>query len=271
LEFFAPLATTEGWITFATLLFLEMVLGIDNLVFISITTNRLPEEKQHLGRRIGLLAALIMRVILLCFAAWIVHMTQILFTLPFDIPLVDPDVNARDLVLFLGGAYLIYKGIIEIKEKVSWDEVRAHNVPAEKHNIKRISMPRAVGTIMIMDIVFSLDSVITAVGLSGELIIMILAVMIAVFIMIIFADVIANFINRNPEMKILALIFIVAVGVKLVVEAMGIHIAVEGSGADVLDLMLYFAMLFSLIITCIQMFYNHRVKKVQKEAEENEQ
>ncbi len=266
MEFFAPLATTDGWITLVTLLFLELVLGIDNLVFIAITTNRLPENKQTLGRRIGLMGALIMRIILLCFAAWIVSLQGTIFTIPFDVPLIDQDISPRDLVLLVGGGYLIYKGIIEVKEKVAYDEIRTQNDPKEMGNAKRIGMVQAVATIMVMDIVFSLDSVITAVGLSGQLVIMIPAVMIAVFVMIVFADPIANFINKNPEMKILALVFIIAVGIKLIAESLGIHIAAEGSGADVLDMMLYTAMIFSLIITAIQMLYNNRLRKVHIEA-----
>ena len=264
MELFAPLATTAGWVTLVTLIFLELVLGIDNLVFIAITTDRLPPEKQHIGRRIGLVAALIMRVILLCFAAWLTHLTNTLFTLPFDLPGIDPAINTRDLILLVGGVYLVYKGIAELVEKVS------HRAIAEKHGVdeqgkpvssRRITLLQAIGTIMVMDMIFSLDSVITAVGLSGELIIMIIAVMLAVGIMIVFADPIANFINANPEMKILALTFIVAVGVKLVVESFDVHLAIEGTDANAIDLMLYFAMLFSLIITVLQMVYNNRVEK----------
>jgi predicted tellurium resistance membrane protein TerC len=272
LELFAPLATTAGWVTLLTLIFLELVLGIDNLVFIAITTDRLPPEKQHIGRRIGLVAALVMRVILLCFAAWLTHLTNTLFTLPFDLPGIDPAINTRDLILLVGGVYLVYKGIAELIEKIS------HRAIAEKHGVdeqgkpvsaRRITLVQAIGTIMVMDMIFSLDSVITAVGLSGEIIIMIIAVMLAVGIMIVFADPIANFINANPEMKILALTFIVAVGVKLVVESFDIHLAIEGTGTagvhgsevNAIDLMLYFAMLFSLIITVLQMVYNNRVEK----------
>lgn len=272
MELFAPLATTAGWVTLLTLIFLELVLGIDNLVFIAITTDRLPPEKQHIGRRIGLVAALVMRVILLCFAAWLTHLTNTLFTLPFDLPGIDPAINTRDLILLVGGVYLVYKGIAELIEKIS------HRAIAEKHGVdeqgkpvsaRRITLVQAIGTIMVMDMIFSLDSVITAVGLSGEIIIMIIAVMLAVGIMIVFADPIANFINANPEMKILALTFIVAVGVKLVVESFDIHLAIEGTGTagvhgsevNAIDLMLYFAMLFSLIITVLQMVYNNRVEK----------
>jgi predicted tellurium resistance membrane protein TerC len=264
---FAPFLTAGGWLSLLTLIFLELVLGIDNLVFIAITTDRLPEDKKHLGRRFGLIAALIMRVLLLSLGFLVIHLTVTLFTLPFTIPGVDPAINAKDLILLLGGAYLVYKGIVEIREKLSVREIeREHGHPDAQHT-GLITLPRAIGTIALMDMIFSLDSVITALGMSGEILIMVIAVMLAVLVMIIFADPISEFINANPEMKILALAFIVAVGVKLVLEALGIEIHVAGTETEVMDLMLYFAMFFSLVITFIQMVYNNRVEKAQKRRE----
>jgi predicted tellurium resistance membrane protein TerC len=261
---FAPFLTAGGWLSLLTLVFLELVLGIDNLVFIAITTDRLPESKKRLGRRFGLVAALIMRSILLGLGFLIIHLTVTLFTLPLNIPGVDSTINAKDLILLLGGTYLVYKGIAEIKEKISVKEIeREHGHPDARHT-GLITLPRAVGTIALMDMIFSLDSVITALGMSGEILIMIIAVMLAVFVMIIFADPISEFINANPEMKILALAFIVVVGVKLILEALGIEIHIAGANIEVMDLMLYFAMFFSLAITIIQMVYGSRVEKVQK-------
>jgi predicted tellurium resistance membrane protein TerC len=269
-ELFAPFASAEGWISLATLIFLEMVLGIDNLVFIAITTDRLPEEKKHLGRRFGLIAALIMRIILLCLGFLIIHLTITLFTIPFTIPGTDPAINAKDLILLVGGAYLVYKGISELREKISLKEIANdhHEAKTGERISGVITLPQAIGTIALMDMIFSLDSVITAIGLAGDtLLIMILAVMIAVLVMIIFADPISEFINNNPEMKILALSFIVIVGVKLIAESLGIEILVEGTEVEVMDIMLYFAMFFSIAITVIQMVYNNRVKKVAREHE----
>jgi predicted tellurium resistance membrane protein TerC len=263
LELFAPFLTAAGWLSLLTLIFLELVLGIDNLVFIAITTDRLPENKKHLGRRFGLVAALVMRVILLSLGFLIIHLTVTLFTLPFNIPGVDSAINAKDLILMLGGAYLVYKGIVEIREKISTKEIELEHGHASTHAGGLITLPRAIGTIALMDMIFSLDSVITALGMSGEILIMIIAVMLAVFVMIIFADPISEFINANPEMKILALAFIIAVGAKLIVESLGIEIRVEGTELEVMDLMLYFAMFFSLAITSIQMIYNNRVEKIQ--------
>ncbi|MDR3053195.1 MAG: hypothetical protein LBU48_04985, partial [Coriobacteriales bacterium] len=170
--------------------------------------------------------------------------------------------------LLLGGAYLIYKGILELKEKISFKEIKAaHHEEKTGEQIRGlITLPQAIGTIALMDMIFSLDSVITAIGLAGDtLIIMVLAVMIAVIVMIIFADPISEFINSNPEMKILALAFIVIVGVKLVVESLGVEICIEGTEIEVMDLMLYFAMFFSIAITVIQMVYNNRVEKVEQQ------
>ena len=150
-------ATPEAWISLITLIFLEIVLGIDNLVFISITTNRLPEDKQHIGRKLGLAGALVMRVLFLCFASYLVHMTDALFTV--DLGPYQHGFSVRDIVLLLGGAYLIYKGITEVIDMLRLTEVKAHH--SEEHKaLHMIGLPQAVGTIMVMDIVFSIDSVI---------------------------------------------------------------------------------------------------------------
>lgn len=254
----------EAWVQLLILLFLEFVLGVDNLVFIAITTDRLPEEKQVIGRRFGLLAALCMRILLLCFASWIISLHLTLFTLPFGAPIIDPEISGKDLILLLGGAYLVYKGIQELREKLSMDEEREAIDPVA-HARHRIGLLQAIGTIAVMDIIFSLDSVITAVGLAEHLPIMILAVMIAVFIMIIFATPIARFINANHEVKLLALAFIVLVGVKLVIKSLGIELEIEGSTFDAFDLMLYVALGFSLIITALQMVYHRRHEQLKLE------
>jgi predicted tellurium resistance membrane protein TerC len=257
------------WVQLLTLIFLEMVLGIDNLVFIAITTDRLPDNKKHIGRRLGLIGALVMRIILLTFASWIISLQLALFTLPFTIPGTDPHISGKDLILLVGGAYLVYKGIKEIVEKLRLEEEKHEHGHPEAVR-KKIGLPQAVATIMMMDIIFSLDSVITAVGLAsgeeGGLLIMILAVMIAVIVMIIFADPISEFINSRPEIKLLALTFIVLVGIKLVAEALGIEPHIAGTDVNVLDVALYFAMGFSLVLTFIQMSYNRRLARMKAEA-----
>lgn len=264
MELLTPFMTAQGWISLITLLFLEMVLGIDNLVFIACTTDRLPEEKKHLGRRFGLMAAFFMRAMMLSLGFVIIHLQAPLFTLPFTIPGTDPSINARDLILLAGGIYLVFKGIDEIKVKISLEEEKAACGYAGAKPTQ-ITMVKAIGTIAVMDMVFSLDSVITALGMSGELLVMILAVMLAIIVMIIFADTISEFINNNPEVKLLALGFIVAVGIKLIVESMGVEVLVEGTHIEVFDLMLYFGMAFALILTAVQMVYNRRVAKLKAE------
>ena len=210
------LRVTRGMDQLVSLIFLEIVLGVDNLVFISITTNRLPEDKQHIGRKLGLAGALVMRIIFLCFASFLVHMTTPLFTI--DLGPYAHGFSVRDLVLLVGGGYLIYKGIAELRDTLKLTELKAEH--CEEHKaLHRIALPQAVGTIMVMDLVFSIDSVITAVGMADHLIIMIIAVMLAVFLMMIFIDPISNFINGHPEMKMLALTFIVAIGGLLVIDS----------------------------------------------------
>ncbi len=263
---FSIFLTAEAWISLLTLIFLEIVLGVDNLVFISLTTNRLPKEKQHIGRKLGLAGALLMRILFLCFASYLVHMTTPLFTI--DLGFYDHGFSVRDIVMLLGGGYLIYKGIRETVDTLKLTEIKAET--SEEHRQKHsITLPQAVGTIMVMDLVFSIDSVITAVGLAEHLIIMILAVMIAVIIMMVFIDPISNFINGHPEMKILALVFITAIGVLLVLDSAGIHTDIEILDMHVEKLMVYFAMIFAVILELIQMRYNTNLaawRRTQAEA-----
>lgn len=256
-------ATPEAWISLVTLIFLEIVLGVDNLVFISITTNRLPEEKQHIGRKLGLAGALVMRIIFLSFASYLVHMTGALFTI--SLGAYTHGFSVRDLVLLVGGVYLIYKGISELRETLKLTELKAEH--SEEHkSLHRITLPQAVGTIMVMDVVFSIDSVITAVGMADHLIVMIIAVMLAVFLMMAFIDTISDFINTHPEMKMLALTFIVAIGVLLVIDSAGFHTGIELLHMPLEKLMVYFAMVFCIVLEVIQMKYNKNVNEWRKEC-----
>lgn len=258
--------TPEAWISLVTLIFLEIVLGIDNIVFISITTNRLPPEKQHIGRKLGLAGALLMRCLFLCFASWLVHMTNPLFTV--DLGFYAHGFSIRDIVMLVGGGYLIYKGISELLDTLRLTEIKAQG-GSEEHAAKHmISLPQAVATIMVMDIVFSIDSVITAVGLAEHLIIMIMAVVIAVILMMIFIDTIADFINRHAEMKILALVFISAIGVLLALDSLGITTGVEVLDMHMEKLMVYFAMVFAVILEFIQMRYNSNLAAWKREQAE---
>jgi predicted tellurium resistance membrane protein TerC len=242
--------TAEAWISLVTLMFLEVVLGVDNIVFISLTTNRLPEEKQHIGRKLGLAGAMVSRCIFLCFASFLVHMSSALFTI--DLGFWSHGVSVRDLVLFFGGAYLIYKGIVELRDVLALTEEKAAESedPVQK---KKIGLVQAVATIMVMDVVFSIDSVITAVGLAEHLIIMILAVVFAIIIMMVFIDAISDFINKHTEMKILALVFIGVIGVLLLLDSLGINSGIEVLDMHMEKLMVYFAMVFAVVLEIIQM------------------
>ena len=255
-------ATAEAWISLVTLMFLEIVLGVDNIVFISLTTDRLPPEKQHLGRKLGLAGAMVMRILFLSVASYFVHLVNPLFTL--DLGFWQHGFSVRDLVLLVGGSYLIYKGASELRDTISLGDLEEEAISGDK---KRIGLGRAVGTIMVMDIVFSIDSVITAVGLADHLIIMILAVVAAVLVMMVFIDPISEFINRNAEMKILALAFIAMIGVLLVLDSLGINSGIEVLDMHMEKLMVYFAMLFSVILELLQLRYKANLKKREERLE----
>ena len=264
---FSIFTTAEAWISLITLMFLEIVLGVDNIVFISITSNRLAPEKRHLGRKLGLAGAMIMRILFLSVASLLVHMVDTLFTI--DLGFWSHGFSVRDLILFAGGIYLIYKGISELYHVLNLTEQREADRRSDigKHlqSSRRISLPQAVGTIMIMDIVFSIDSVITAVGLAQHLIIMILAVIIAVIIMMVFIDVIADFINRHTEMMVLALVFITTIGILLFLDSLGINSGIEVLDMHMEKLMVYFAMVFSVVIVGLLIAYRTNVEKYEQE------
>ena len=268
LEVLSVFTTAEAWITLVTLIFLEIVLGVDNLVFITITTDRLPPEKQHLGRKLGLAGALLMRILFLSFASFLVSMTDPLFTI--DLGFYVHGFSLRDLIMLVGGGYLIYKGISELRGVLALEEVKAE-ASEEHRDLRQIGLVQAVGTIMVMDVVFSIDSVITAVGLSDYLIIMILAVMIAVFFMMAFIDQVSNFINNHVEVKLLALFFIAVIGVLLFLDSLGITTGIEVLDMHMEKLMVYFAMLFALVLELIQMRYNTNLKKWQDEQRQEGQ
>ncbi len=258
---FSIFTTPEAWISLVTLLFLEIILGVDNIVFISLTSNRLEPEKQHIGRKLGLAGAMVMRIAFLCFASFLVHMSTPLITI--DLGFWSHGISVRDIILLAGGGYLIYKGIAELRDMLALKELKEHHGSdgAPKH----LSLPQAVGTIMVMDIVFSIDSVITAVGLAQHLIIMIIAVIAAVLLMMVFIDPISEFIDRNAEMKILALTFIAMIGVLLVLDSLGIHSGIELLDMSLEKLMVYFAMLFSVVMELVQIRYRNNLESWQKD------
>ena len=259
--------TAEAWISLVTLLFLEIVLGVDNIVFISLTSNRLPPEKRHLGRKLGLAGAMVMRIAFLSVASFLVHMVDPIFTV--DLGFFSHGFSVRDIILFAGGAYLVYKGVTELVGTVRLEDLEGAGEGGEPGG-KVIGLGQAVGTIMVMDIVFSIDSVITAVGLAQHLIIMILAVVAAILIMMAFIDPISDFINRNTEMKILAVMFIAMIGVLLLLDSLGVNSGIEVLDMHMEKLMVYFAMLFAVILEFIQIRWKTNYENWKREHPQGE-
>jgi predicted tellurium resistance membrane protein TerC len=208
------LSDPQVWISLLTLTGLEIVLGIDNVIFISILAGKLPKEQQAKARQLGLTLALITRIILLFSISWLMGLTKVLFTLP----VLNVGITGKSLILLLGGLFLIGKSVVEVHEKLEGEDGHA------TAGVKVASFNAAIVQILILDVVFSLDSVITAVGMANELWIMITAVVVALGVMLVFAGAISDFVNRHPTLKMLALSFLILIGVTLVGEALGQHI-----------------------------------------------
>ena len=236
------------WIALATLTLLEVVLGIDNIIFISILSGKLPKDRQRSARRYGLALALLTRILLLCGLAWVVQLDQ-----PFWSPKVfgrELQFSGKAIILVLGGLFLLAKSTYEIHEKLEGHEAG---------DVKKAA-PGFAGVlvqIMLLDIVFSLDSVITAVGMVDVIGVMIAAVIIAMIVMLVFVNHISDFVERHPTIKMLALSFLILIGVMLVAEGLGQHIA-KGY--------IYFAMAFSVVVE----FLNMRVRKTGKKVKLNQ-
>lgn len=226
------LLNVENLLALVTLTVLEIVLGIDNIVFIAILTGKLPKEKQSMARRAGLFFAMISRIMLLLALSWIMQLTRPLFQI-----LAHP-ITGRDLVLIIGGLFLLAKSTHEIHDKI---ESAKHDDSPQPHAHSVLS---AVAQIMVLDVVFSLDSVITAVGMAQHVSIMITAIVAAVGVMMIFAGKISRFIEKHPTMKILALSFLLLIGVMLIAEGLGRHIE-KGY--------VYFAMAFSFLVEMVNL------------------
>ena len=235
---FDAFLTADGLIALVTLTVLEVVLGIDNVIFISILAGKLPKNLQERARRIGLMAAMGMRILLLMSIAWMSRLTSALFSVG------SHPVSGRDLILFIGGLFLLFKATREIHDKLEGEEghVKARVAP---------TLAAVVTQIMLLDIVFSLDSVITAVGMAEDISVMAAAVVIAVGIMMFAARPVSEFVEAHPTVKVLALSFLLLIGCSLVAEGAGFHIP-KGY--------IYFAMAFSVFVEMI----NLRVKKKGK-------
>ncbi|MFY7998629.1 MAG: TerC family protein [Candidatus Kapaibacteriota bacterium] len=225
------LTSPAAWLSFLMLSVMEIVLGIDNVIFISIVVNRLPEAQRKQARFIGLGLALVFRLILLSFLSYMVGMTASLFTV------MDHGVTGRDLVLFGGGLFLMAKTTREIH-----DSMTDHDAAGSMKN--RSTLVGVILQVVILDIVFSFDSVLTAIGLSNQIPVMMAAVIVSLIVMLIFASAISEFIERNPTMKMLALSFLMLVGFLLVAESF--HIEVPKG-------YIYFAMAFSFLVELLNM------------------
>ncbi len=229
------LLNPEVWIAFLTLLALEIVLGIDNIVFISILVDKLPEERQALARRLGLGMALLMRILLLLSLSWVIGLTAPLFTV------LGQEISGRDVILILGGLFLLGKSTYEIHENLEGEE---------GHSSARVSATFAsvLVQIILLDMVFSLDSVITAVGMVDQVSVMIAAVTVAILVMLFSAEAVSGLVNRHPTLKMLALSFLLLIGFALLLEGFDQHVP-KGY--------IYFAMGFSVLVE----FLNIRARR----------
>jgi predicted tellurium resistance membrane protein TerC len=230
------LSDPQIWLAFLTLTALELVLGIDNVIFISILVDKLPPHQREIARKVGLLGAMFMRIGLLMILSWIVGLKETLFTV-FDQPF-----SGRDIVLLLGGLFLIWKSVGEIHESLEG----AHR---EQKNIVHASFASIIAQIMLIDMVFSLDSIITAVGMVEQVAVMVAAVVTSVLLMMVFAGPIGRFVSKHPTVKMLALAFLVAIGVVLIAEGFGTHIP-KGY--------IYSAMLFSVMVEMLNIRLRRR-------------
>jgi predicted tellurium resistance membrane protein TerC len=232
------LSDPQAWIAFLTLVALELVLGIDNIVFISILVDKLPEAQRTRARRIGLFMAMFMRIGLLLVLSWLIGLTAPLFTV------LGQEISGRDLILLAGGLFLIWKSTGEIHHALEGDE--EHHV-----RLAGATFTAVIVQIMIIDMVFSLDSIITAVGMVDKIEIMIAAVIVSVALMMLFAGSIGRFVSSHPTIKMLALSFLVVIGVVLIAEGLGVHVP-KGY--------VYFAMAFSVGVEMLNLRVRRRTR-----------
>ncbi len=236
------LGDSQIWIGLLTLTILEIVLGIDNIVFISILSGKLPEDQRDKARKLGLALALITRILLLLSLSWVMGLTAPLFTLP----IMNHEISGRDLILILGGLFLLYKSVVEIHGKLEGEE--------HSKQVKGASFSSVITQILILDIVFSLDSVITAIGMVKQIGVMIAAVIIAVGVMLAFAKPISEFVEKHPTVKMLALAFLVLIGVNLLAEGFDQHIPKGYT---------YFAMAFAVGVEVLNLKMKGKSKPVK--------
>lgn len=230
----------SAWMALATLTLLEIVLGIDNIIFIAILVGKLPKEQRDKARILGLALAMLTRIALLASLFWIMKLTQPLFVI------FGNAISGRDIILIVGGLFLIYKSTHEIHSQLESTE------DERQVSKKSLKFFPALIQIAILDIIFSLDSVITAVGMADHLEVMIIAIILAVLIMMIASKGISDFVEKNPTIKTLALAFLILIGIALIADGLDFHIP-KGY--------IYFAMVFSLIVECINIYASKKTKK----------
>lgn len=241
---FAWVTNPEIWLSLVTLSALEIVLGIDNLVFIAILTGRLPAHQRALGRRVGLALALITRLMLLATLAWIVGLVEPVFAV------AGKAFSWRDMILIGGGLFLLWKATVEIHEMVEKEE----DEPDSPQGAAGVTFRGVVLQIAVIDIIFSLDSVITAVGMADQLWVMVTAVVIAMIIMIVAANPLADFVSSYPTIKMLALAFLLLIGVILIADGLGLHVP-KGY--------IYFALAFSVAVETLNHFARRRRRRLK--------
>ena len=254
-ELAALVASPEAWIALATLIVMEVVLGVDNLVFVSILSNKLPETSRGLARRVGIGLALVLRLVLLSGIAFIVSLTKPVLTLPFAVPsladghpIVDLAFSWRDLILLAGGLFLVWKATSEIHHTVDPQET---DELLDKKARGGLSFGSAIAQIILLDVVFSIDSILTAVGMTEHLPIMMAAVIVAVVLMLVASGPLARFIHSNPSVVMLALGFLLMIGATLIAEGFGAHVP-KGY--------IYAAMAFSGLVEGLNMAARNRRK-----------
>jgi predicted tellurium resistance membrane protein TerC len=248
----ALISDPNAWIAFLTLSALEIILGIDNIIFISVIANRLPLEIREKVRRFGLIFALVTRILLLLSLSWVMSLTNPLFNI------ADHAISGRDLILILGGFFLIWKASKEIYAEVELDEHGDDVDNTTGPNAGKSMLALFIGSVLqigLLDIIFSLDSVITAIGMVDQIGVMIAAVLASVLIMLIAAKPIGDFVHHHPSIKVLALSFLIVVGVVLIAEGMGVHIP-KGY--------VYVAMGFALLVELLNIRSREKKKKLVK-------
>ncbi|MFN8278385.1 MAG: TerC family protein [Chitinophagales bacterium] len=238
---FSVFAHASAWVSLLTLTFLEIVLGVDNIIFISIVTQKLPPDVRKKGQNLGLFIAMLLRIILLFFLGWIMGLESNLLPESFGFEL-----SGKGLILLLGGVFLIYKSTTEIHHKMTGDDDEFH----EENPSKRSSFFSVLIQIAILNIVFSFDSILTAIGIADQIAIMIVAVILSILVMMVFTDPVSKLVNKYPTLQMLALSFLIMIGVTLIMEGFGRHVEKN---------FVYVSVAFSLIVEVL----NIRLRKKQ--------